>query len=1107
MEPVVLREIFDMSLARRIIKVKQLPPQEHRDLTNYVDTGRKNAMREGQGQHAFVEVKYRVSPKLKLGRYIASASSAPTQLCSMWREVRAWLAYRFYHDIDICNAAPTMIYQLFEKAGLRSDELKRYVEMRKEVLEEIMHNCNVSRERAKNLIIRLTYGGTVGAWCKEHGREESDVPEAVIKLQKELHDNAKALMSLPEFQPYVAAQRANKTDKRNPLATQFAYLSQDCERQCLDSLMRAVKRSGYEVGATIYDGLLVQRKEALPEADDLAEVAMNKDGFERIPEPILREWEQSIKEDVGFTLKLEEKPMELKLEYVDDNIGRMTHDEKEGMSELECKLRSQGILTEEYEQKGRCAFRVITPGEDELDMNDLAITIVQSVPQQKLQRDMVRVKETGVFQRIQGGEKSISLDHTDMTMYMLLSSPEGERNAMVGLNPHTLMITVEDEEVGSLKVQVSQGINICHVHDCIATTLKWFVYSHSPSLAIFEGHAHSSERERGKEDDVTLPEAAPLMKVELSNHHEPKCMAARVVGTSMNGTESKMISNKGKVNILKMALQDAIRIARDRYNITPVINLYLDQSRNNTYNYGTLIQRGNDTVGEGTKKNDTEIVMEWKKFMSNYKIAKESTIINNCGDTFYYCENGLWVARSAKFAANHMVDLMMNLEDGAFWRDYISEEERGYIGSTRGKSALLTSMLNSIADPKFESRLDSKMTLLPFDNGVFDLDTEEFRPLSWADYVSQTIGYDFPNRSDVSHDKFQFIESFYEKVLPVKEEREVFLRGAGAALSGDRSNDKFFFVLTDKRAGNNGKSTLMAALKDILGSYAASSQSNFLYTSNESANAHGANDLSYKGKRLALFDETAPEKQMSMEKIKRITGGGLTMAIRGANEKVPTEFKWTAILMIGCNESNMPRVKSSDTAFLRRMVVIPFRAKFQSSKSKVDADEEQNEDVLPHTYEEDGTIKKKLHDCQDAHLHILLDAYKRYKRDNGLGELPEGCTEWSQSVISQSDPRLEAFFEFIDKRVRFDPPVQGSEKVAGVVKRDDLIRAIKMKHRNDGIFRGVTSREMKVLADTAMSSRGRKFSAHVCCRGKRDVNAYKHCELIYEDDELFADDG
>lgn len=111
-------------------------------------------------------------------------------------------------------------------------------------------------------------------------------------------------------------------------------------------------------------------------------------------------------------------------------------------------------------------------------------------------------------------------------------------------------------------------------------------------------------------------------------------------------------------------------------------------------------------------------------------------------------------------------------------------------------------------------------------------------------------------------------------------------------------------------------------------------------------------------------------------------------------------------------------------------------------QSKSDVKEEESVDVLPHTYEEDGTIKKKLHDCQDAHLHILIDAYRRYKRDNGLRELPEGCTEWSQSVISQSDPRLEAFGEFIDARVRFDPPAQGLEKVTGVVKRDDLITVL-----------------------------------------------------------------
>jgi hypothetical protein len=85
---------------------------------------------------------------------------------------------------------------------------------------------------------------------------------------------------------------------------------------------------------------------------------------------------------------------------------------------------------------------------------------------------------------------------------------------------------------------------------------------------------------------------------------------------------------------------------------------------------------------------------------------------------------------------------------------------------------------------------------------------------------------------------------------------------AGAALSSNLDGDKFFIVATDVRAGDNDKSTLLRALQDAFGALAVPSMANFLYACTVSANAHGANDLHYRSRRLAIFDETNNDRPL-----------------------------------------------------------------------------------------------------------------------------------------------------------------------------------------------------------------------------------------------------
>ena len=226
------------------------------------------------------------------------------------------------------------------------------------------------------------------------------------------------------------------------------------------------------------------------------------------------------------------------------------------------------------------------------------------------------------------------------------------------------------------------------------------------------------------------------------------------------------------------------------------------------------------------------------------------------------------------------------------------------------------------------------------------------------------------------------MRSLYEQVFPLPEEREVFLRLAGYALWGRRPH-KLFAVLTDQRKGNNGKSTVLRLLEKTLGGLALANQSKFLYVgANEGANSHSSGDLSFKGKRLGVFDETNRKRQLDVEKIKRCTGGGLTLSVRAANAAEVVEFEWTALLVIGCNQGNLPRFPADD-ALASRMVVIPARAKFVDDPAPLRAAGEE------HVFRKDTGLADRLADLRCANLHALLDALARFRADDGLGRLPE----------------------------------------------------------------------------------------------------------------------
>ena len=481
-----------------------------------------------------------------------------------------------------------------------------------------------------------------------------------------------------------------------------------------------------------------------------------------------------------------------------------------------------------------------------------------------------------------------------------------------------------------------------------------------------------------------------------------------------------------------------------------------------------------------------------------YNIVKD-------GPDFFLFEGrtGTWHVRSVTESSNHMLHAMKTVGNGAFWTG-LSEADRKYVGGDRGGKAVFNRSVNAMWVDDFREGLDSVMTIIPFKNGVLELGTGAFRPLRWDDYVTQTIGYDYVPADEVPEEHHAFVRGFFEQVLPLPEERELVLRMLGSALDGKLVN-KRFLVLQDHRGGDNGKSMVVKAAEFALGTFCMPNQPAFLCaTSHVNPNGHEANTLAYKGKRLAVFDETDPKARFDLAKLKSITGGAPRMAVRGAGAATLTQFRWSAFVLIACNKGCLPQIDASDAAFLNRMVAVPMRAKFRavSADAEVTADvaADTEPDVEPHSFPMDTSVQEKLLNARMAVMHALIGGYKSYVEAGAtFGALPAGCRELRSAIANDSDPRLEAIDQFVKDNVNFElvrRPDQRGRKVLGFLKRDEIVRSITNQPTTATLFRDAKTSVVKDLVTSVMEAKGVQLCLKTIIAGAQLYNIFPGCEWL-----------
>jgi putative DNA primase/helicase len=215
--------------------------------------------------------------------------------------------------------------------------------------------------------------------------------------------------------------------------------------------------------------------------------------------------------------------------------------------------------------------------------------------------------------------------------------------------------------------------------------------------------------------------------------------------------------------------------------------------------------------------------------------------------------------------------------------------------------------------------LDADPWLLPFDNCTVDLRTGSPRPHRREDFITKLVRHRYTPEATCE----RFL-TFLRRVVPRLE--SYVQKAVGYSLTGI-TFEKAVFICYG--GGNNGKTTLLATIKSVLGDdYAVLLQIDTLMVRAESNNTQ-ADLADLRGARFVMTSETEEGQRLAEGKLKRITQGmGRIKAARKYEN--PIEFNESHKLWLDCNHK--PVIRGADNAIWNRLHLIPFAVTIQEDE-------------------------------------------------------------------------------------------------------------------------------------------------------------------------------
>ncbi len=269
---------------------------------------------------------------------------------------------------------------------------------------------------------------------------------------------------------------------------------------------------------------------------------------------------------------------------------------------------------------------------------------------------------------------------------------------------------------------------------------------------------------------------------------------------------------------------------------------------------------------------------------------------------------------------------------------------------------------------------------LPFNNGVYDLDKDEFVEHKPEYYF--TFKFDAEYKPDI--DAESTVNEFIEDIAPESEEKQKKLKEVAALAIAPWKPLDVMPILFGK--GSNGKNQYVEVIKKVIG------KGNYHISSAKRHSNDKFESASLQDKLMVFFDEFGSGDP---DKLKRLTDS--EQSVRAMHQE--SEVKKTFFLPIFA-ANNLPNVNDNSEGFYRRWQIIDFNQKFTDK-------EDDNPDLMKPSELENKYMNKKDIDLFATelinHLKDVLSA----------NNLTDAQTQSEVRVIWEE--KASAVYSFIDK--------------------------------------------------------------------------------------------
>lgn len=244
--------------------------------------------------------------------------------------------------------------------------------------------------------------------------------------------------------------------------------------------------------------------------------------------------------------------------------------------------------------------------------------------------------------------------------------------------------------------------------------------------------------------------------------------------------------------------------------------------------------------------------------------------------------------------------------------------------ASRNKEAMIKEAQHIEGIPASPDEFDSYTDYLNCQNGIVNLRNGELIPHDANFMMSKICRCEY----DTSGTMPELWMSFLNDVTKGnKDLQEYIQRCVGYSLSGSVKEQCAYFLYG---IGNNGKSTFLDAISDMLGDYSSNTQPETIMMRKWGDGGANSDVARLKSARFVTSEEPTEGVRLNEGLLKQLTGGGKVTARHLYGE----EFEYTPEFKIWIATNHKPIVRGTDVGIWRRIKLIPFEVNIP--KEKVD---------------------------------------------------------------------------------------------------------------------------------------------------------------------------